>query len=136
VIYDDSGRVLIAQRPLEGLLGGLWEFPAARCSGDDGESLVNCLKTALRQTLAVDAEIGTELIVVKHSFTHFKIRVHAFEGRLIPSMPKFIESNALPVAEGYADYRWALLAELDQYVFARTDRKVIDFLRGRDLRLF
>jgi A/G-specific adenine glycosylase len=27
IIYDKIGNILIAQRPLEGLLGGLWEFP-------------------------------------------------------------------------------------------------------------
>ncbi len=32
MVWNDAGQVLIAQRPLDGLLGGLWEFPVANRS--------------------------------------------------------------------------------------------------------
>ena len=42
IIWNARGEVLIAQRPLDGLLGGLWEFPGGK--QEAGESLPECLQ--------------------------------------------------------------------------------------------
>ncbi|MEO0565903.1 MAG: A/G-specific adenine glycosylase, partial [Chloroflexota bacterium] len=46
MVWNNSGEVLIAQRPLDGLLGGLWEFPGGKQEPD--ETLEACLKRELR----------------------------------------------------------------------------------------
>ncbi len=48
--------MLIAQRPLEGLLGGLWEFPGGK--QEAGETLPDCLRRELREELAIEVEVG------------------------------------------------------------------------------
>jgi A/G-specific adenine glycosylase len=53
---------------------------------------------------------------VNHSYTHFKITLHAFYCRLVKGQPQ---------ALGVADWRWVTLAELDRYAFPRTDLKII-----------
>jgi A/G-specific adenine glycosylase len=119
VVWNDSGQVLIAQRPAKGLLGGLWEFPGGKV--DPGESLPDCLKRELREELAIEVEVGPLLISVKHAFTHFKITLYAFECRHLSGTPQALQC---------ADWRWVRLADLDQFAFPRTDRKVIDALRS------
>lgn len=120
IIYGGDGRILIAQRPLDGLLGGLWEFPGGK--QEDGESLPDCLRRELREELAIDVEVGDLFVRVKHAFTHFKITLHAYECQHIDGDPQAI---------GVDDFRWVTPDEFDQYSFGKADRQVIDALNAR-----
>lgn len=120
IIWDEAGRLLIAQRPLEGLLGGLWEFPGGK--QDAGETLEACLRRELREELAIEVEVGELFAVVRHGFTHFKITLHAFTCRYVSGPPQ---------ALGVHDWAWVTPAELDAYAFGKADRQVIETLRNR-----
>ena len=117
-VIRDGAKLLIAQRPLEGMLGGLWEFPGGKQEAN--ETLPECLRREIKEELDVEIEVGTLLTVVKHSYTHFKITLHAFECRLVAGEPQKL---------GVADWCWTTLAELDQFAFPRTDLKIIEALR-------
>ena len=78
VIWRED-RLLIAQRPLDGLLGGLWEFPGGK--REPGESLPACLQRELREELDIEVDVGDKITVVRHAFTHFRITVYAFDCR-------------------------------------------------------
>ncbi|MCB0226206.1 MAG: A/G-specific adenine glycosylase [Anaerolineae bacterium] len=114
---DDDERLLIAQRPLDGMLGGLWEFPGGKRQLD--ESLPECLRREIREELGVEIEVGEPLVTVKHSYTHFKITLYAYHCRLVSGDPQALQ---------VADWRWVTLAELDTYAFPRTDEKIIKAL--------
>ena len=120
VIWQD-GRLLIAQRPLDGLLGGLWEFPGGK--QDAGESLPDCLKRELREEMEIEVKVGEELIVVNHAFTHFSITLHAFECTYC--------SEGDPQIIGVRDWHWILPTELDQYAFPVVDQKIAAALTKR-----
>jgi A/G-specific adenine glycosylase len=122
VIHQD-GRVLIAQRPPEGMLGGLWEFPGGK--QESGETLAECLEREIQEELGVAIAVGEPLVTVKHSYTHFKITLHAFACRLLAGQPRAI---------GVADWRYVTLAQLDSFAFPRTDQKIIAALRGENYR--
>lgn len=107
-------QVLIAQRPLNGLLGGLWEFPGGK--QEAGESLAECLIRELREELNVAVAVGDKVAVVRHGFTHFRITVYAFECRYL--------SSGEPQALGVEDWRWVTLDELDEYAMPVVDRKI------------
>lgn len=127
VIWRDDGRFLIAQRPLDGLLGGLWEFPGGKREPDD-ESLAHTLKREIREELALEIAVGPPLTQIKHAYTHFRITLQALHARHLSGRVQHL---------GVADHAWVSLDDLDDYAFAVTDRKIIDSLRqnGRPLPL-
>jgi A/G-specific adenine glycosylase len=120
VIQSDD-KFLIAQRPLKGMLGGLWEFPGGK--QEVGETLPACLKREIQEELGVEIEVGELLTIIKHSYTHFKITLHAFAAQMLP--------NQQPQALGVADWQWVTRAELANYAFPRTDSQIIEKLAGK-----
>ena len=120
MVWDDAGRVLIAQRPPDGLLGGLWEFPGGKLEA--GETLPACLRRELREELGIEVEVGELFTVVRHAFTHFRITLHAFTCRLAGGEPRPIQAQAVA---------WAAVDELDRYAFGKADRDVIAELKRR-----
>jgi len=118
VIRRADGHLLIAQRRPEGMLGGLWEFPGGK--REPGESLTDCLKREIREELGIDIAVNTQIGVVRHAYTHFRITLFAFECVLLSGEPQAIEC---------ADWAWVTLDDLDRYAFPVTDQKIIAMLR-------
>lgn len=119
VIRQDD-KLLIALRPPEGMLGGLWEFPGGK--QEPGETLEECLRREILEELGVEIDVGQPVITVKHGYTHFKITLTAFWCRLRQGTPQSIK---------VADWRWVTLAELEGLPFPRTDQKIIEALRSQ-----
>ena len=124
LIWDGAGRLLIAQRPPEGLLGGLWEFPGGK--QEPGETLPACLRRELREELGIEVEVGELFAVVRHAFTHFRITLHAFTCRHLGGQPQALGVHA---------WAWAAPAELARYSFGKADREIIRLLDSRHDRL-
>lgn len=130
IIRDEAGRLLIAQRKMDGLLGGLWEFAGGK--QEDGETMSECLRRELREELAIEVEVGALFIKVKHAFTHFKITLHAYECRYLGAMTAYDEPQTLD-CENWA---WVTEAELNNYSFGKADREVIQaILERKDMLL-
>jgi A/G-specific adenine glycosylase len=114
-----DGRVLVAQRKAEDMLGGLWEFPGGR--REEGESLSECLAREMREELGVEVQVGELLTVVRHGYTHFRITLHAFYCSVVSGRPRCIECAA---------FRWVDPAELDVLPMSVADRKVAHALQA------
>jgi A/G-specific adenine glycosylase len=125
IVYGQDGRLLIAQRPDDGLLGGLWEFAGGK--QEQGETLPQALERELMEELGIRVHVGELFTVVKHAFSHFKITLHAFECQHIGGEPQAIEAQA---------FAWVTLDELQNYSFGKADRQVIDALNARKTMLF
>jgi A/G-specific adenine glycosylase len=108
-----NGRVLIAQRPQDGLLGGMWEFPGGK--RENGEALEVCLRREIREELGVQIKVGNELGVFQHAYTHFRVTLHAFACTLSKGKPKTIIPDRL---------KWVTPDALKDYQMGKLDRQI------------
>lgn len=113
-VIQRDGRVLIARRPPNGLLGGLWEFPGGK--QEPGETLAECLEREIMEELGVGIKVGEEMGVFKHAYTHFKVTLHAFTCDLTDGEPHPVETSEL---------RWELPEHLGKFPMGKIDRKIV-----------
>ena len=112
-ILRRGSQVLIGRRPEGKLLGGLWEFPGGKCEGR--ESLEACLRRELKEELDIEAGVGRKLGVYEHAYSHFRVRVHAFECHLIEGKPKALD---------HTEIRWVQVKRLDRFPMGKVDRAI------------
>jgi len=114
-VIIQRGRVLLAQRPSAGLLGGMWEFPNGRVDGDPAAGLPKALKMGYNIKLRLKPGPTTRkkesLGIVEHGYSHFSVTVHVFPCELI-SISR--ETNL----------KWVSLNKLDDYPMGKIDRKI------------
>jgi A/G-specific adenine glycosylase len=113
-------EVLLAQRPSEGLLGGMWEFPNGRVDSDPAAELSKVLKMGynLKLRRAPTARKKEALGTVEHGYSHFSVTVHVFLVEL-SSAPK--ETNL----------KWVSLNKLDEYPMGKIDRQIARMITGK-----
>ena len=121
VIYRES-KILLIQRPLDGLLGGLWEFPNGRLAENE-TSEEGCFRN-INETVSVSVSNLQFLTRVKHAFTHFKIVVDVFRCDYV---------SGEVVLDGPIDAKWVDVAEVSEYPLPRATHK---FLEKLTLRIF
>ena len=66
VVVDEAGQVLIDQRLNEGLLGGMWEFPGGK--QEPGEAIEATIARELKEELAIEVQVGEQLIALDHAY--------------------------------------------------------------------
>lgn len=113
-----AGRLLITQRPADGLLGGMWEFPGGKLK--PGEDLDACLRREICEELGADIKIGGSLGVYRHAYTHFRVTLHAFRCAL--------KNGAEPAPLQVQAMRWIELPELPDYPMGKIDRRIANRL--------
>ncbi|MBV5260082.1 A/G-specific adenine glycosylase [Synechococcus moorigangaii CMS01] len=107
IAFNSENKVFIQQRPQDGLLGGLWEFP--NCEGE--------IKSLLTQ-LFPDAQYERSLNTVFHAYTHFKIELE-------PRIYRVKLSGS----------GWVSLQSLQDYPFSKAHLKIIEQLQDPQLSL-
>ncbi|MGA0369461.1 MAG: A/G-specific adenine glycosylase [Kiritimatiellia bacterium] len=117
VVWRDDETFLIARRKPEGMLGGLWEFPGGKV--EPGEKMEDCIARELLEELGIRLRVEKELLRVRHSYTHFHLRMQVHHCRWQGDEPRALDC---------ADYRWVRLADCRKLPFSRADLKVIDEL--------
>jgi A/G-specific adenine glycosylase len=120
VVFDNAGRVLIDQRLEEGLLGGLWEFPGGK--QEEGEAITATIERELAEELAIAVEVGEELIVIEHAYSHKRLQFVVHLCRWQAGEPQPLASQQV---------RWVEPAELDAYPFPAANARIIAALRLR-----
>jgi len=118
-----NGKVLLAQRPAKGLLGGLWEFPGGTLEESDAD-LAACLEREIREELGVKVRVGEPFGTYRHAYTHFKISLTAFLCELSP--------HEHPQALASDDLAWVLLESLGDYPMGKVDRLIASRLVEED----
>lgn len=105
-----GGKFFIQQRPEQGHLGGLWEFPGGKCRAT--EKPEQAVVRECREEIAAEVKVLAKLAEVPHAYTHFKIVLHVFVCRLRSGNPRTGQPHA-----------WVKFAELRKYPFPAANHK-------------
>ncbi len=123
-IVGHRNRLLIVQRPAEGLLAGLWEFPGGRREG--GQSAKAACRAILNQTTGLSVSVQRHITRVNHAYTHFKIVVDLFLCR---------KDKGRVRLQGPTAFRWIRPDELQDFPFTGVHKKTFAKLSPDMLRL-
>lgn len=117
IIKNDRDEVLIALRPDDVMLGGLWEFPGGKQK--ENETIEETVVRELREELGVELEIHRPLMKLDHAYSHFKITLHAYMCELRAGEPKAKSSRKI---------RWVPIDSLEEFPFPKANRKLTEKL--------
>jgi A/G-specific adenine glycosylase len=116
-VIIERGRVLLAQRPSQGLLAGMWEFPNGRVKGDPARELPRALKAGYNLRLRPIRKSNAEALgVVQHGYSHFSVTTHVFHCELAST------------SKG-SNLKWISLKDLDAYPMGKIDRQIAKMIK-------
>ncbi|ALS24231.1 MULTISPECIES: A/G-specific adenine glycosylase [Paenibacillus] len=119
---EHTGKVLIRQRPAEGLLARMWELPHTLATGAAGDPAA--AHEALASHLAADG-LGIDslhlLMQAEHVFSHIRWDMQVYVCRPEPSpllseLPELLPSH----------YRWISREEMEQYAFPNVFLRILN----------
>lgn len=119
IIEREDDEVLIALRPENAMLGGLWEFPGGK--QEKGETMQQTVERELLEELGVEVHAYKELMKFKHVYSHFSINMHAWFCKLVSGTPKPKCSQEI---------RWVKKSELEKYPFPKANKILTERLVG------
>ncbi len=120
-LIERDGRVLIGQRRPGGRHPLKWEFPGGKLEA--GEALQAALTRELSEELAIQAEIGEEVMRYEYRYPGGPLlllvffRVAAFQGEL--------------TNRDFTDLRWEERSRLSEYDFLAGDQAFVRWLEGQ-----
>jgi 8-oxo-dGTP diphosphatase len=118
-LLDADGRVLIAQRPEDKAMAGLWEFPGGKL--EPGETLEGALVRELKEELDISTETAclAPLTFSSHGYEEFDLLMPLYVCRKWTGTPIAIEHQAI---------RWVRAAELRDFDMPPADVPLIAHL--------
>lgn len=119
ILVRKDGRILIQKRPPNGLMAHLWEFPGGKVQ--DGEPPDAALIREFLEELELKVHRLDRFVTLRHSYTSFRVTLHAFFCELAGKRQK-------PVPHAAVDVRWVAVEELGQYAFPAANKKLIRML--------
>ncbi|MDE2182163.1 MAG: (deoxy)nucleoside triphosphate pyrophosphohydrolase [Alphaproteobacteria bacterium] len=119
-LIDPDGRTLIAQRPENKEMGGLWEFPGGKM--ERGECPEATLIRELREELGIE--------VKEPCLAPFTFASHRYEAFHL-LMPLYIcrRWEGIPSALEHAQIKWVRPKDLSNYPMPPADVPLIPMLR-------
>ena len=114
------GKILIAKRRQDQMLGGLWEFPGGKRR--PGEPLRRTARREIREETGLVVRIaGRPYALVEHGYAHFTISMTAFRCAWVSGRARAHSADEL---------RWIRPEELDDYPFPRANRKIAEAIQA------
>lgn len=123
---NQNTQFLMRQRPHQGLLGGLWEFPSEEIFDLPqpprlpSEAPILALAAGLMgQLVSTNASASLRYIgLVKHAFTHFRITRHVvFADHVKPT--RYSEN-----------YRWVSTEDITKLALTKSDLRILELLNS------
>ena len=118
VVFDQSGRILIARRPDHLHQGGLWEFPGGKV--DKGETVEEALFRELLEEVGIKIGKTDNLIQIEHDYGDKQVILDVLKVTDFSGEAHGRENQAV---------KWVDLAELCNYDFPAANRGIINAIR-------
>ncbi|MBD3276262.1 MAG: NUDIX domain-containing protein [Candidatus Marinimicrobia bacterium] len=124
IVRDDE--VLICQRAEDTSFPLKWEFPGGKV--EDGEEPREALQRELVEELAIDADIGDEILAYDFTYPNgVTVDLQFYLVKNFVPDPMNLEFNAIA---------WVSIEDLDAYDFLEGDRSIINYLQFSDIDIF
>lgn len=119
-LIDRDGRILLAQRPRDKSMVGLWEFPGGKV--EPGETPEHALIRELEEELGINTwkSCLAPLVFASHSYPDFHLLMPLFTCRKWDGIPHAKEQQAL---------KWVTVKDLSSYPMPPADAPLIPILR-------
>ena len=113
-----EGRILVCQRTRHQTMPLKWEFPGGKI--EEGEQPRDALRRELEEELGIDAQVGEELLRLRHEYPNgAAVELRFFEVRKYSGE---LENKI------FRDMRWAVPAELPSFDFLEADLSLVQKL--------
>jgi A/G-specific adenine glycosylase len=109
-----NGKIFIRQRPPEGLLGGLWEFPNWKIE-EIGRSRLR-LRNHIRKETGMNVNVEESIGTFQQTFSHFKLTLKVFNCKVI---------------DGRRKGKWVPVRNLGSFPMSRIHRRIANVLSDR-----
>jgi 8-oxo-dGTP diphosphatase len=119
-LVDGRGRILIAQRPADKSLGGLWEFPGGKVEPGEGPEAALARELEEELDVRVEKETMAPFAFASHGYPDFHLLMPLYLVRDWAGTPRAVEAQALA---------WALPAELSDYPMPPADVPLVALLQ-------
>ncbi len=114
VVRDSCGKILIAKRPLDTHLGGLWEFPGGKV--EQGESNSDALARELDEELGIRILSSRHFLEVSHQYASMKVRLHIYEVNQFEGDPIGRQNQLI---------RWVSPAQIRSFSFPEANYPIV-----------
>ena len=121
-IIIKNNKVYIQQRKKNALMGGLWEFPGGK--REKGESPEECLEREIKEEMGVTINILKKIMTIKHTYTQFRVTLHAFTCELQSKQIRPTECQ---------QWKWVSLSNLKKYPFPAANVKIVKHITQNKL---
>ncbi|NTW34761.1 MAG: A/G-specific adenine glycosylase [Syntrophobacteraceae bacterium] len=118
-ILVSDGRIFIQKRPPGGLMPLLWEFPGGKVQV--GETPEEALVREFLEELEVQIGSLEKIAEIRHSYTSFRVVLHAYICRLKGRRQR-------PVLRSATEGRWVTRDEISRFPFPAANQKLIRML--------
>ncbi len=119
-LFDERGRVLIAQRPVGKALAGRWEFPGGKLH--EGEDPYAGLVRELREELAVEVHTAERLMRYSHTYPERVVWLDMWIVTSWSGEPLGLEGQAI---------KWVEPARLHEEDILEADAPIVEALSKR-----
>ena len=116
-VIPKNGRYLLAQRPENGLLGGMWEFPAGTVLA--GETHQKALVRVIRDNFGLTVKERGLVAVVNHAYSHFKVTLNVYRCDWLAGIPQATE---------HVQTKWVPRSQFARYAFPKSNHKFLDLV--------
>ncbi len=117
-VIERGGAFLLTRR-LDGThLAGFWEFPGGKC--DPGETLAQSLEREIREELAADVIVGSEMLATTHRYPDREVELRFFRCTL----------RTEPVPALGQQMAWVRREDLRAYPLPPADEELVRLLEA------